>query len=145
MDAAASVRGRVTHETIGRREALVINEIPYQVVQNNLIEKMVEAAKNGRIDGIADIKNLSGKSHRTRIVVYLKKNADPDVVEKQIYRHTPLQTTFSIINIALDRNRPRTLGIKPLIRCYINMTTSFAAAPSTSFAKLASRPIDSRD
>ena len=114
------VRGRVTHETIGRREALVINEIPYQVVQNNLIEKMVEAAKNGRIDGIADIKNLSGKSHRTRIVVYLKKNADPDVVEKQIYRHTPLQTTFSIINIALDRNRPRTLGIKPLIRCYIN-------------------------
>ncbi len=114
------VRGRVSQETIGRREALVINEIPYQVVQNNLIEKMVDAAKNGRIDGIADIKNLSGKSHRTRIVIYLKKNADPDVVEKQIYRHTPLQTTFSIINIALDRNRPRTLGLKPLIRCYIN-------------------------
>ncbi|MBG79904.1 MAG: DNA gyrase subunit A [Phycisphaerae bacterium] len=114
------VRGRVTQETIGRREALVINEIPYQVVQNNLIEKAVDAAKAGRIDGISDIKNLSGKKHRTRIVVYLKKGADPDVVERQLYRHTPLQTTFSIINIALDRGRPRTLGIKSIIQCYID-------------------------
>ncbi len=114
------VRGRVTHETVGKREAIVINEIPYQVVQNNLIDKMVDATKSGRIEGISDIKNLSGKSHRTRIVVYLKKGADPDVVEKQLYRHTPLQTTYSIINIALDRNRPRTLGLKPLIRCYID-------------------------
>ncbi|MCH2154359.1 MAG: DNA gyrase subunit A, partial [Phycisphaerales bacterium] len=114
------VRGRVTQETIGRREALVINEIPYQVVQNNLIEKAVDAAKAGRIDGISDIKNLSGKKHRTRIVVYLKKGADPDVVERQLYRHTPLQTTFSIINIALDRGRPRTLGIKAIIQCYID-------------------------
>ena len=114
------VRGRVTHETVGKREAIVINEIPYQVVQNNLIDKMVDATKAGRIDGISDIKNLSGKSHRTRIVVYLKKGADPDVVEKQLYRHTPLQTTYSIINIALDRNRPRTLGLKPLIRCFID-------------------------
>ncbi|MEE2907186.1 MAG: DNA gyrase subunit A [Planctomycetota bacterium] len=114
------VRGRVSQETVGKREALVIHEIPYQVVQNNLIEKMVDATKAGRIEGISDIKNFSGKSHRTRIVVYLKKGADPDVVEKQLYRHTPLQTTFSIINIALDRNRPRTLGLKSLIRCYID-------------------------
>ncbi|MCH2134519.1 MAG: DNA gyrase subunit A [Phycisphaerales bacterium] len=114
------VRGRVSQETIGGRSVLVINEIPYQVVQNNLIDKIVDAAKSDRIDGISDIKNLSGKSHRTRIVVYLKKGADPDVVEKQLYRHTPLQTTYSIINIALDRGRPRTLGLRPLIKCYID-------------------------
>ena len=114
------VRGQVSQETVGKREALIINEIPYQVVQNNLIDKMVDATKSGRIEGISDIKNFSGKSHRTRIVVYLKKGADPDVVEKQLYRYTPLQTTFSIINIALDRNRPRTLGLKSLIRCFID-------------------------
>ncbi|NNM25669.1 MAG: DNA gyrase subunit A [Phycisphaerales bacterium] len=114
------VRGRVHHEKIGNRDAVVIDEIPYQLVQNNLIEKMVDAARNGRVPDISDIKNFSGKTHRTRIVVYLKKGADPDVVEKQLYQYTPLQSTFSIINIALDHGRPRTMGIKQLIVCYID-------------------------
>jgi len=114
------VRGRVTQETSGNRETIVINEIPYQVMQNALIEKIVDAAKNGRIDGISDIKNFSGKKHRTRIVVYLKRDADPDVVERQLYRFTPLQSTISIINIALDKRRPRTMGLKQMIQCWID-------------------------
>jgi DNA gyrase subunit A len=113
------IRGRVHSETIGNRETLVIDEIPYQVVQNNLIEKIVDAAKSGRIPDISDVKNFSGKKHRTRIVVYLKRGADPDVVEKQLYRFTPLQSTFSIITIALVNRRPRTLGLRQLIQCYI--------------------------
>jgi len=113
------VRGRVHQETIGTREALVIDEIPYHVVQNNLIEKMVEAARSDRIPDISDIKNFSGKKHRTRIVVYLKKGADPDVVEKQLYQFTPLQSTISIINTALVNRQPKTLGLKQLIEQYI--------------------------
>jgi DNA gyrase subunit A len=114
------VRGRVHHETIGKREAIVIDEIPYQLVQNNLIEKIVDCAKNGRITDISDIKNFSGKKWRTRIVVYLKRGADPDVVERQLYKYTPLQSTVSVINIALVNNRPQTLGIRGLIDCWID-------------------------
>ena len=98
----------------------MIDSIPYQVVQNALIEKIVDAARNGRIDGIADIKNFSGKKHRTRIVVYLKRDADPDVVERQLYRSTPLQSTVSIINIALDHGRLRTLSLKQMIQLWID-------------------------
>ena len=114
------VRGRVHHEETKGRQQIVIDEIPYQVVQNALIEKTVEAAKSGRIPDISDIKNFSGKSHRTRIVVYLKRGADPHVVEKQLYKYTPLQTTFSIINIALDHRRPRTMSLLVMIRCFID-------------------------
>jgi len=113
------VRGKVHHETIGGREAIIIDEIPYQVVQNNLIERIVDAAKGDRIPDISDIKNFSGKTHRTRIVVYLKKGADPDVVEKQLYQFTPLQSSISIINIALVNRQPRTLSLKAMIECYI--------------------------
>jgi DNA gyrase subunit A len=113
------VRGKVHVESTGGREQLIIDEIPYQVVQNNLIEKIVDAAREGRIPDIADVKNFSGKTHRTRIVVYLKRGADPAVVEKQLHQYTPLQTTFSIINIALVNRRPRTLSLRQMIECYI--------------------------
>ena len=114
------VRGKVHYETIGKREAIVIDEIPYQVVQNNLIEKMVECAKSGRIPDISDIKNFSGKKWRTRIVVYLKRGSDPEVVERQLYKFTPLQSTVSVINIALVNGRPRTLGLRGLLDCFVD-------------------------
>ncbi|MHC4447894.1 MAG: DNA gyrase/topoisomerase IV subunit A, partial [Planctomycetota bacterium] len=114
------VRGKVHTETKGTRTAIVIDEIPYQVVQNVLIERIVDAAKSGRIADISDVKNFSGKAHRTRIVTYLKKGADPNVVEKQLYQYTPLQSVYSIINIALINRRPRTLGLKALIESYID-------------------------
>ncbi len=113
------VRGKVHHETINGRDAIVIDEIPYQVVQNNLIERIVEAAKGDRIPDISDVKNFSGKTHRTRVVVYLKKGADPEVVERQLYEFTPLQSSMSIINIALVNRQPRTLSLKAMIECYI--------------------------
>ncbi len=114
------VRGRVHQDTMNGRDVIIVDEIPYQLVQRTLIEKLVEAAKLGRVPDISDIKNFSGKTHRTRIVIYLKKGADPDVVEKQLYQYTPLQSTFSIINIALDRGRPRTMGLKQLIQAFID-------------------------
>jgi DNA gyrase subunit A len=114
------IRGKVHQETVGGRDAIVIDEIPYQVVQNNLIERIVDAARAERIPYIADVKNFSGKTHRTRIVVGLKKGADPDVVEKQLYQYTPLQSVYSIINIALVNRQPRTLGLRHLVQCYID-------------------------
>ncbi|MED5507126.1 MAG: DNA gyrase subunit A [Planctomycetota bacterium] len=116
-----TVRGKVRHEERKGRDYLVIEEIPYQVVQSNLLEKLaIEAGKDGRIPDIANIHNHSGRTAQTRILVELKRGADPSVVERQIYRFTPLQSTFSIINIALVNNRPRTLSVKQLIQCWID-------------------------
>ena len=115
-----SVRGKVHFEEAGNRTNIVIDEIPYQLVQINLIEKIVDAAKEGRIPDISDVKNFSGKTHRTRIVVYLKRGADPTVVEKQLYEFTPLQSTYSIINIALVNHRPRAMTLKQIIQSYID-------------------------
>ncbi|MCH8165499.1 MAG: DNA gyrase subunit A [Planctomycetes bacterium] len=114
------IRGKTHLETIRNRQTIIIDEIPYQVVQNNLIERIVDVARVGRIPDISDVKNFSGKSHRTRIVVYLKQGADAEVVEKQLYQYTPLQSAYSIINIALVNRQPRTLGLRQLIQCYID-------------------------
>ena len=114
------VRGKVTHIEEKGRDILVIEEIPYQVVQSNLIEKIVEAAKTGKITDIADVRNHSGRQARTKILVVLKKGANPDVVERQLYQHTPLQSTFSIINIALVNHQPRTLDLRSLIDLWID-------------------------
>jgi DNA gyrase subunit A len=115
-----TVRGKVHLEKEGTRDAIVIDEIPYQVVQSSLIEKIVEASRNDRIPDIADVRNLSGREAQTRIMVVLKKNADPAVVEKQLYEFTPLQDTFSIINIALVNGQPRTLPLRSLIDFFID-------------------------
>ena len=110
------VRGRLEHlEDKNGRTTLIITEVPYQVVQSNLIERIVDSAKSGKITDISDVKNHSGRNHRTRILVTLKKGADPHVVERLLYRHTPLQSTFSIINIALVKSQPRTLDLRKLI------------------------------
>ena len=127
LDAYQNGRGRVTvrgtchaEEFKTGRHQLVIDSIPYGLVQNTLVEKIVEAVKDERIKEISDVRNESGRSARTRVVVELKKGADPAVIENQLYQHTPLQQTFSIINIALVHRQPRTMGLKELIRCYID-------------------------
>ncbi|MCE2882319.1 MAG: DNA gyrase subunit A, partial [Planctomycetaceae bacterium] len=114
------VRGRVRHEKVNGRDAIVIDEIPYQVSQSSLIEKIVDAAKEDRIGDIADVRNHSGRDARTRIQVVLKKGADPATVEKQLYEFTPLQSSYSIQNIALVNHQPRTLSLRQLIQCYID-------------------------
>jgi len=114
-----TVRGKVSHIEKDGRDILVIEQIPYQVVQSQLIEKIVEAKKDERIPDIADVRNHSGRDAQTRIMVVLRKGADPAVVERQLYEYTPLQTTFSVINIALVNGQPRTLPLRSMIDCYI--------------------------
>ena len=114
------VRGKVRHEKVNGRDAIVIDEIPYQVSQSSLIEKIVEASKEDRIQDISDVRNHSGRDARTRIQIVLKKGADPGIVEKQLYEFTPLQSSYSIQNIALVNHQPRTLSLRQLIQCYID-------------------------
>lgn len=126
LEAYSTGRGRVTvrgechvEDMKNGRQQLVIDAIPYALVQNTLVEKIVEAVRDERIRDVSDVRNESGRAAQTRIVVELKKGADPAVVENQIYQHTPLQQTFSIINIALVNRQPRTLGLRDLIDLYV--------------------------
>ncbi len=127
IEAYLSGRGRVTlrgtsHvEEAGKdRQQLVIDSIPYMLNQNALVEKIVEAVKEERITDVSDVRNESGREASTRIVLELKKNADPRVIENQLYQFTPLQETFSIINIALVNRQPRTLSLTEQIGFYID-------------------------
>ena len=116
-----TVRGEVSVEEFkSGRHQLVINEIPYSLNQGTLVEKIVDAVKEERIKDISDVRNESGRNAQSRIVIELKKGADPAVVENQLYSNTPLQQTFSIINIALVNRQPRTMGIKQMMQCYID-------------------------
>lgn len=125
-DAYRTGRGRVTvrgvchvEEPRPGRHQIVIDEIPFGLVQETLVTKIVEAVKDERLKEIADVRNESGRSAQSRVVIELKKGADPAVVENQLLQHTPLQQTFSIISIALVNRQPRTMGLLELIRCYI--------------------------
>jgi DNA gyrase subunit A len=118
-----TVRGTLHSEKIGGkssdREQLVIDQIPYMLSQGTLVEKIVEAVKEERIADISDVRNESGREARSRVVIELKKGADARVVENQLYEFTPLQQTFSIMNIALVNRQPRTLTLKEMIERYI--------------------------
>ncbi len=126
IEAYATGRGKVTlrgtaHvEELGKdRQQLVIDAIPYMLAQNNLVEWIVDAVKEERVQDVADVRNESGREASTRIVLELKKGADPRVVEKQLYEFTPLQQTFSIINIALVNRQPRTLTLREMLTLYV--------------------------
>ncbi len=113
------VRARMhTEQLRGGKTQLVITEIPYQVLKTTIIERIADNVKNGRIPDIADIQDHSDRTGM-RIVVELKKSAEPEVVINQLYRFTPLQSTFSIINIALVNGAPRTLSLKELLELFL--------------------------
>jgi DNA gyrase subunit A len=116
------VRGKVHVEDMpgGTKQQIVIDEIPYQLIQSTLVERIVEAVKAERIKDIMDIRNESGRGAQTRVVCELRKGADPAVVENQLYQYTPLQSTISIMNIALVHHQPRTLALKEMIQHYID-------------------------
>src|SRR5690606_32156500 len=109
------VRGRVHVEDMPGskgREQLVIDQIPYNLVQRTLVERIADAVNNERIKDITDVRNESGRGAQTRIVCELRRGADPNVIENQLYQFTPLQQTISIMNVALVNRQPRTLSLK---------------------------------
>src|SRR6185369_10143175 len=113
------VRARVvTEEGRAGRLSLVVTEIPFQVNKANLLEKIADLVKDGKIEGISDLRDESDREGM-RIVIELKKDAQPRVVLNQLYVHTPLQTTFGAIMLALVDGRPQTLALRQLIDEYV--------------------------
>lgn len=112
------VRAKYHVEEIGKREQLVFTEIPYQVRKTNIIEKIVEIVKDGRVTGIGDVRDESDRDG-IRLVVVLKTNEDPQVIVNQLFQYTPLQSTCSIINLAIDTGQPRTLNLRNLLDSYL--------------------------
>ncbi len=113
------LRARHHVEDKGSKQQLVFTEIPYQVRKFSIIEKIVEIVKDGRVTSVADLRDESDRDG-IRLVVELKKGEDPEVALNQLYQFTPLQTTFSIINLAIVGNRPRTLTLRSLIDAYVD-------------------------
>ncbi len=115
-----TVRGRTEFEEDKKgRVSIIMTEIPYQVNKTALIEQIAGAVKDGRIPGISDIRDESDKDGM-RIVVELKRGEDENVTLNQIYKHSKLEDTFAINNIALVGDRPRTLNLKQMLQAYID-------------------------
>lgn len=116
-----SVRAKIHQEqSANGRNQLIVTELPYQVSKNDgVINKIIECRKQDRLNDIANIVDSSSSRVGMRLVIELKRGADPAVVENQLYQMTPLQSTFSVINIALVHGQPRTLGLKELITAFI--------------------------
>jgi DNA gyrase subunit A len=113
------MRGKVHFETIRKeREAIVITEIPYQVNKATMVERIAELHKEKKVDGIADLRDESDRDGY-RVVVELKRDAMPDVVLNQLYRFTPLQTSFGANMLALDNRRPQTMNLKDFLTLFI--------------------------
>jgi len=116
-----SIIMRSTHvieEGRGDRRSVVLTSIPYQVGKNGLVEKIAEAAKDKRIEGVADIRDESSR-HGVRIVLDLKRDATPEVVLNQLWRHTPAQSSFPANMLAIRGGRPEVLSLRDIIEAFV--------------------------
>ncbi|MEY8000719.1 DNA gyrase subunit A [Clostridium sp. Mt-5] len=112
------VRAKTEIEEINGRNRILITEIPYQVNKSKLIENMAELVKNKKIDGISDIRDESDREGM-RVVVELKRDANPNVTLNQLYKHTRMQDTFGIIMLTLVNNEPKVLNLKQILVYYL--------------------------
>ena len=113
------MRGKVEFETIRKeREAIVISEIPFQLNKASLVERIAELYKEKKIEGISDLRDESDRDGY-RVVIELKRDAMPDVVLNQLYKFTPLQTSFPANMLALDGGKPQTMNLKDLLTVFV--------------------------
>lgn len=103
------------------RQSIIVTEIPYQVVRSNLVSKMAELVRDKKIVGIADIRDESSEREGNRIVVELKKDAYPQKILNQLYKYTPMQTSFHVNMLALvDGIQPRVLNLEMVLRYFLD-------------------------
>ena len=116
------LRARAGIDRIGRgaqeRDAIVITEIPFQVNKARLIERIAELINEKKVDGISDLRDESDRTGM-RIVVELKRDAVPQVVLNKLYKLTPMQSSFGVINLAIVNGQPRVLTLKSMLECFI--------------------------
>ncbi|NPV11029.1 MAG: DNA gyrase subunit A [Ignavibacteria bacterium] len=114
------IRAKANIETLkSGKENIVITELPYQVNKANLIEKIAELVKEGKIDDISDIRDESDRDG-LRVVIELKRDAQPEVVLNQLYKHTNMQVTFGVIMLALVNGVPTVLTLKQMMQHFID-------------------------
>lgn len=112
------VRSRHEFEQRGERRSIVLTEIPYQQGKNALVEKIAEAAKEKRIEGVSDIRDESSREG-VRIVIDLRRDATPEVVLNQIWRNTPAQSSFPANMLAIRGGRPELLNLRDIIEAFV--------------------------
>lgn len=114
------IRGKVHVEQMrGDREAIIITEVPYQVNKAAMIEKMAELVRDKRIEGISDLRDESDRQGY-RVVIELKRDAVADVIINQLYRYTPLQTSFGVNMVALNGGKPELMNLIDVLKAFIS-------------------------
>ena len=115
-----TLQARAHVEEMGRgRSRIIVTELPYQVNKANLIERIADLARGGRLDGLADLRDESDRDGM-RIVLELTKNGVPEKILAELHRRTPMQTTFSVIMLALVDGEPRMLSLKQALRVFLD-------------------------
>ena len=113
------VRAKAHVEEMERgKNRIIVTELPYMVNKSSLIERIADLARDGYLEGLSDLRDESDRQGM-RIVLEMTKNADPDVVLRELYKRTPMQNTFSINLLALVDGEPRTLTLKQALRVYV--------------------------
>jgi len=111
-------KAKIEKQKKGDREVIIVNEIPYQVNKSRLIERMADLVKDDKIKGISDIRDESDRDG-IRVVIDIKRGEIAEVVLNQLYKHTPMDTSFGIIMLALVRNQPRVMPLKEIINHFL--------------------------
>jgi DNA gyrase subunit A len=112
------IRGRVRVEEVKGRECIIVDELPYQVNKADMIKKTADLINDKKIEGISMIRDESDRNGM-RIVYILKRDAIPNIVINKLYKHTALQSSFSVNNIALVNGRPELLNVKQMIHHFV--------------------------
>jgi DNA gyrase subunit A len=106
-----------------RRKGIVVTELPYLIGPEKVIEKIKDLVQGKRLQGIADVKDLTDRAHGMQLVIEVKNGFNPDAVLEQLYRLTPMEESFNVNNVALVDGQPRTLGLKELLKVYVDFRT----------------------
>ena len=115
-----TLRAKVHIEDMGRgKSRVIVSELPYQTNKTNLIERIASLVRAGKLDGLVDLRDESDRQNSVRIVIELQRNANVTNVLAQLFKLTPLESTFGIIMLALVDGQPRTLGLKQALRVYL--------------------------
>ncbi len=107
-------------EMSGNRQRIIVSSLPYQVNKANLIKTISDLSKEKKVEGISECRDESDRKEKVRVVIELKRDANPQVVLNQLFKHTQMQTTFGIIMLALVNGEPKILTLRQCIDCYID-------------------------
>jgi DNA gyrase subunit A len=114
------MRATARIEPVGRRKGIVVTELPYGVGTERVIERIKTLVQSKKLQGIADLKDLTDLDKGLRLVIEVKNGFVPEALLEQLYRHTPMEDTFGINNVTLVDGQPRTLGLKPLLEVFLD-------------------------